>query len=246
MTENSSQVARMAGMSGEGSGKAPKFLTPLIRFDGNRGEFRMISLDENKQKVETPLKKPIKLVILRKRRLLSSFSPTVSHFTTEHNSINDKIQVFSNTAGQIKHEMTGYTKEIRAQFPLIKTHEVIYALYNDEVIRFEIKGGSLSGYYDYQKELQSEGIHCFQVTTVLSSEKAKNEASFAYNRVTFEKADLEVSLDDVEEKMNFVNENLKKVDDFFTAKMLKNAPAAVSDDAGGAPKDDINPDDIPF
>jgi len=255
----SEQLKRMASMSGDsGLGKPPKYVVPLIRFNGNRGEYRKISYDADGNKVETPLTNPVQFVILKKRRLLSHYSPNGSYFTNEYDSPNQQVSLFKNVAGTVTHEATGIATDLREQFQQLRTHEVIYLLHEGQVCKMEVKGGSLGNYYDYQKSLQDEDLHGFQVLTSVSSESAKSEGGMSYYKITFQKLVLTTSLDEVEAHMTEVSSNLKKLDDYFAAKSRSNSPANVAhldkvmDDMTAPTEKTIqldeepNPDDIPF
>lgn len=219
------QVARMVGLSGGSMMSKPfKYLVPLIRFNGNTGEFRKISNDENGNKVETPITKPFKFVILKKRKLLSSFSTNTSYFTNEYDTPNVKVCLFKNVAGVVSFEKIGFGPDLRAEFQALKTHEVIYLLHEGEVCKFEVKGGSLGNYYDYLTSLNNQDLHTFQVNTILDSIKTKNEAGFGYFAVTFTSEPTEVALDLIESQMNEVSDNIAKVDAFFTQKIKHSIP----------------------
>jgi hypothetical protein len=251
------QVKRMAGLAGStGASKPPKYVLPLIRFDGNRGEYRMISFNDAGEKVETELTRPLKITILRKRKLLSSFSPSGSYFTNEYESVNHKVSLFKNVAGTVTFEESGYPQDLRQKVQVLRSHEVLYVLYDGKICKFEVKGGSLGNWWDYLKVLQEADQHTFQTETVLGSEKAKNETGFSYFRVTFEK-DNDTDLDVIEPLMVEIDNNLRPLDDYFRAKLLeKSGQDSASDTAArfdaltAEPTvqldEDIDPDNIPF
>lgn len=262
---------RLADKSGDANNsRPPKYVVPLIRFDGNRGEFRKISKNADGENVEEDLKSPIEFVILKKRRLLSAYSPNQSYFTNEHNSTADKLMLFKVISKTVSLETTGYTDELRAKYQTLKTHEVIYVLYENEVCKMEIKGGSLGGYYDYQKALQSEEKHSFEVVTVVGSEKVKNDQGFVYYKMTFDFKSVDMGFDLIESKIDEVVSACKAADDYTKVKMNekgrntsgstmvdefadvkaarereKSAADKAFDNFGKDPSE-ISPDDIPF
>lgn len=268
------QRKRMADLSGDSRNSAPpKYVVPLIRFDGNRGEFKKISKSESGENIEEIIKAPLDIIILKKRRILSSFSPAVSYFTNEHNNTSERLILFKNLSKTVTQEAIGFTEDLREKYQTLRTHEIIYVLFEGEICKMEIKGGSLSGYYDYQKALSSEEKHSFEVVTVLGSEKVKSEAGFGYYRITFDFRNDEIDMDSIESKMLEVSKACKAVDDYTQAKIsekqLKSAASSLTEAdksqivearkreqdaadrlmneiATGKESDDINVDDIPF
>lgn len=266
------QRKRLADKSGaNNNARPPKYVVPLIRFDGNRGEYRIIRKDKEGQNIEEDLKTPFEFVILKKRRLLSAYAPTQSLFTNEHNSTNDRLMLFKviSHAGKsnVSLETTGYTADLREKYQTLKTHEVVYVLFNGEVCKMEIKGGSLGGYYDYQKALQSEEKHSFEVTTLLKSEKVKNEQGFTFYKMTFDfRPEVSVEFDVLEEKIDEVAKACEEADAYTRSKInekvrpsvggntligeeaikIKAMKEAAQKDFDNFGKEDIDVDAIPF
>lgn len=244
----SDQVERLAKLSGEGQGRAPKYTVPLIRFNGNEGSFRTVDLDF---KEETPIEKPVNVIILKKRKVLSSFSPTASYFTNEYSSPNQTVNLYKNIDGTVTFEKAGMPVDLRQEFQALRTKEVLYVLYGGAVHKLEVKGGSLGDYYDYLNLLQEEDLHSFQVVTSISSVKTENESKFKYHKMTFTKGEA-TDLNEITPHMEKVVAELEKVDDYFAQ---KNAEAFRMTGANVEAKaeiptiqvdEDINPDDIPF
>lgn len=227
---NEEQRKRLASKSGDNnSSRPPKYECPLIRFDGNKGTFRKVSKDANNENVETEIKSPFGFVILKKRRNLSSFSTNQSYFTNEHNTNLERIMLFKVIAKTVTLEDIGCTSDLREKYQTLKTHEVVYVLFDDEVCKMEIKGGSLGGYYDYQKSLSEEELHSFEVTTVIGSEKAKSEGGFGYYKMTFTHKTLEADFDLIEQKIDEVVTACLESDNYTKQKI-----AEKSNRSGGA------------
>jgi len=215
---------RLAGKSGENnSSRPPKYECPLIRFDGNRGTFRKVFKNKDGENEEVDIKTPVEFVILKKRRNLSSFSTNQSYFSNEHNTSTEKIMLFKVVNKTVTLEDIGFTADLRQKYQTLKTHEVVYVLYDGEVCKMEIKGGSLGGYYDYQKSLTEEELHSFEVTTVVSSEKAKSEGGFGYFKMTFDHKALETDFGVLEQKIDEVSKACLESDNYTKQKMTEKA-----------------------
>lgn len=255
---------RLANKSGDNnSQKAPKYTVPLIRFNGNTGAFRKVSKNEDNEDVETNIVAPVEFVILKKRRTLSSFSANQSFFTNEHNTSAEKVMLFKVIDKTVTFEDIGFAADIREKYQALRTHEVVYVLFNGEICKMEIKGGSLSGYYEYQKKLSEEELHSFEVTTVINSEKTKSDAGFGYYKMTFDfKRDDSLDFDLIEKSIDEVSKACQDSDAYTKQKIAEKSGNKTGGNAGnlsiendkadkvfdsiGKDADDINASDIPF
>lgn len=215
------QRERMARMSGDNEvSKFPAYVVPSIRFNGNTGEFRQVVPQEKAEAIEFPLLKPLSVIIIKKKKTLSAFSKNESWFTSEFTSPNEFVHLYSKVAGKVSFVENNTVPTIREKYQNLRTHEIIYCLLNGGigVFKLELKGASLSPYWDYQKNLREEDIHSFEVATILNSEKQKNEElGTTYYKVTFTKGEVNTpeTLKIVEEKMTEVDGALKKIDDYY-------------------------------
>lgn len=259
----------MAGKSGGGT-SAPKFSVPFLQLDGRSGEFTKV-----KDKVETKLTAPVEFVILKKRRTISSYKPSL--FSTEHERATDKVMLFKKTFANgktsIGPDSVGNANDLRQANPLLKVHEIVYVLHEGEVCKLEIKSGSIMDYYAFQKSYADQQLHGFQITTSIGSVEAENDSGKYYKIVFSFKESLPegVTFDEVEAKMDVVNENLSKIDAYTQSRISEKGGAstgssnltiltagesAVIQGAREAAQakdkefkefnDEINPDDIPF
>jgi hypothetical protein len=245
------QRARMAAMSGDsGGGKAPRYRVPLIKFDGNTGEFRKI---DPETKDATPLPKQIEIVILKNRKKLEDYDSGLS--TNEFNGLHQKVTLFKSDDGKFSRVAVDVPTVLKEDYPTLKTQEVLYVLFEGEICQLVVKGGSSTNFYSYRDVLKDLDQHTFEVMTVVGSESAKNPKNKkSYYRMTFTNSDLSMTLDVVEENMNVVNENLKKIDDYNTQKLLDyakekggySAPAGLKKDPFDSDDDSIDANDIPF
>lgn len=249
----SDQIERMAKLSGAQE-RAPKYVVPLLKFNGNTGEFRIL---DTETKEETPVEKPVSITILKKRKSLNSFSALESFFTNEYNNVNQKVNLYKNVDGTITFEACDFPPNLREKYQQLRTKEILYVLFNGLVHKLEVKGGSLGDFYDYLTALGDENTHTFQVVTELGSEKTQNEAKFSYHKITFTKSDAEVDLDAVEKHMVEVAEATSKVDEYFATKMAEafradSSAAKVPSEVDkqfeemGKVEEEPNVDDIPF
>ena len=242
---------RLAGKSGDSSApKFPKYVVPIITFNGNTGEFRVRGIDGDKySKEETPIDKPIELVILKKRSAFATkLGANPELFSSEFGSPLERIALFANT-GRVSFEMSGTAAEIRARYPEIKTKSILYCLYEGVVHKLEVKGASLTHFFEWQDAMKEKDKHSFEVITSIDSVKEKHtETKKTYFAMTFVDKPLKKT-DGIEEAMDEVNAAIKKLEDYQASRNAaapKQTTVAAADDTIEYPAEDINPDDIPF
>lgn len=241
---NDEQRKRLADKSGDSNNaRPPKYEVPLIRFDGNTGKFKKVTKNKDGENVDEALTKPLEFVVLKKRRLLSSYSKKLSYFTNEHNNTNDKLMLFK-FDGSVSLQDTGFTDELRAKYQTLKTHEVVYILMDGEVCKMEIKGGSLGGYYDYQKALKSEEKHSFEVLTIVDSAKAESEGGFDYFKMTFDFKPLNVDFDTLETKIDEVAKACEESDNYTKQKLNEKSRGSVGSVNGDTTVNGLSPEQV--
>lgn len=247
---DSAQRDRLAGLTQEGGAtEFPRYEVPMLRFNGNTGEFKKIISVPKGDDIEEAVTKPVELVVLRKKSSLSAFKTKESWFSSEFTSPNDTIALFHQISGKTTFLKTAPVSQIREEFQLLKTQLNLYCLFNGEVVKLGVKGGSLANYFDYQNKLKEDDKHGFEVTTSIGSQKAKNEElGTTYYKMTFDAKPLAVEGDVIEAKVNEVNAALKRIDD-YQASRAASAPAQTRtqvdkefDEMGTQ----VSPDDIPF
>lgn len=247
------QRQRMAEMSGENEGgKFPKYVTPILSFNGNTGEFKKVTLVEKGENLEETLAKPVKIVFLKTKKALAGRTTGKSWFTSEYASPMDTISLFEVVAGKVVFAGSGPVGKIRELNPLLKQIDVAYVLFDGEVHKLEIKGASLSPQWAYKTALRDDGLHAFEVFTLITTEKKKNEElGNSYYAMVFTKDLTEVDLNLVEAKQAEVTAALVKIDAYQASKQSTNPTVARTVDGAAEEynqlgKQDINPDDIPF
>lgn len=240
------QLKRMLDMSGEDTGgKAPKYIVPMIKFNGNTGEFQKIVMADGEKQI-FPLAETIKFVILKNRKKLECFEDGLS--SIEYNSPSQIVTLFSNNDGKFSRLTTDTVSNIKDEYPSLKTQEILYVLMDGEICKLVVKGGSSKGFYDYRDVLKGEGLRSFQVTTEVSSSETKGKANKKYMKMDFNNLPLEIPLDKVEKALTEVFTNLQKIDDYNFGKASENAPvptvAKEKEEDVIDLNDDIDPDDI--
>lgn len=217
------QIDRLAKIAGEGQERAPKYILPLLKFNGNTGEFSTYNIES---KSDTSIKKPIQITILKRRKALSSWTSDLNFFTNEYNSTTQKVCLYKNIDGTITHETTDIPANLRVKFPALKTKEVIYCLFEGVIHKLDIKGASLKDFWDFSKKLNENDKHSFQVIIEIDSVKVAEKGKIPYFKMTFTNAG-DSNLDEVEENLAKVAENTGKVDEFFAKKIALEFQASI-------------------
>lgn len=195
---NEEQLASVAGISGE-DGRGSFYNPPAIRMQGKTGEVTRYT-KKGDEKVNEVLKLPISVVFLKHRsQIVSAYvpskTPKPSYFSTEFDAPNELVSVMRRSVGESKPDTiaTGLTIEKAKEFIFqqskkeAKHEKVIYVLYNGEVNKLYLKGGSMSPYFDYLKEVKESGsAHSFMVNTKLTdSGLTTNEAGMEFHHFVF-------------------------------------------------------------
>lgn len=242
------------------------------KYERKGGFFRkriLIGAPKDQKPEEVNLGPRIQVVFLKIRRKLveRGREGEIVRTTVEHNSPYDATILYEKDT---KEKKAGVAKDLRAQFPNLRTVQIVYALLltearEPELVRVTIKGASLGSevkekdvpdFYSYISSYTGDD-HFYQYKTNLTPilEKGKQDY-FAVNFTRGEKLS-EKSYEIALEQMKKVHENCKEVDMQRAARITRDAtvddvvPEALADappyDTGiDYPKDDINPDDIPF
>lgn len=204
---DSNKLNELKKLSGtQNQGDKPSLILNEIRFNGRDGHFILIDKvsgkvvdefgEENYQK--TDLGTSVELTFLRVRRQMSCYVPDFKTFSTsEHNSKQDKFIVYGLpqakrlNSDQAREEVMAFATK-SGKSASLKTVQVVYALYNGELVRFFVKGSALGSeardkdvknFYQYVNSLAKDGI--FSVTTELSAFKEKGKAGIPYFTYSF-------------------------------------------------------------
>lgn len=250
-------------MSGE-TKVIPQMKLNQIRFNGQTGEFMYKDIlkgykEEGGKKIfeEVSIGKEISVIFLKIRRKLVAFRKDDKPLTSqEHNTKNDMITLYGNSVVEVADNDT-----LREKYPMLKTQQIIYALYKGELVRLIVKGSALGS------SVKSEDVYSFYSYISSFKEDGKNEHFYEHYTTLYgveEKSDLgsyqamsfKVGAKLDEKEMKDVEGNMKKAYDYCVEvdayygkdkeEIIKENIEAVVDEGIDYPEEEINPDDIPF
>lgn len=209
---------------------------------------------------------PLSVVFLKIRRKLVERGKggEIIRSTNEHNHKGEVVTLYESGT---KNKQTGVASDLRERFEGLRTVQIVYALlltnpHDPEVVRLVLKGSALGSevkndnvvkFYDYLNTFSGED-HFYNFKTILQPVIERGKKT--YYTINFQRGD---RLSDAGQKiaidrMREVHVNCLEVDKARAAKVVAAAtvddivPEALEDVEEGVdyPKDDINPDDIPF
>lgn len=252
-------------MSGEKQA-SPRLALNEITINGQTGSFRMRDVkggliegsDGKKRYAERDLGKEVEVVFLKIRRKLQAHQEGKRPLATnEHNAKTDLVTLFGHELGVQK----GTAEQLRVQFPILKTVQVVYALYENELVRLFVRGSSLGSkskpegiadFYSYISGFKKNGRndHFYECYTKLLSLQERGKLG-PYFCMTYQEGD-KLSADEmqvVQANMTIAYDFAKEVDAYYsgdkvTAKASESVLPTVEypeDD-----EEDLNPEDIPF
>lgn len=271
----------MAHMSGEENfNQSPKLPLNVIRFNGKKGRFSLIKLLEPKQKtdkgdrhVEEDLGERVSVVFLKVRRKLvekrtkkpEAGDPKIMS-TNEHNSKEESVLLYKDKGVDF-----GNTDVLKPKYPALRTQQVVYAIWNGQVVRVNFKGAALGSnakgkdvhdFYSYISSFEKNPEardkikdHFYDFATNLLSIEEVGELG-EYYTVTFGRGESlnEEDMNAVKIAMQDVFQYTQSLDAFYKSKieLLKSgAKIEVAQEIKvgvdtGYPDEDIDPEDIPF
>ncbi len=259
-------MTTMKEMSGERE-TSPQLKLNQIRINGQTGEFLYKDIlnpkevDGKNTFEEHSIGKEVSVVLLKIRRKLVQFrtgeKPIMSQ---EHNSRYDKITLFGDTI------MVDDNDVIREKFPKIKTQQIVYGVYENELVRISIQGASLGSsakspdvfdFYSYISSFKSNGKdeHFYEYHTVLKSMQEIGKLG-PYCCMDYKMGDKlnEEEMKVVEEKMTIAYDFCTKMDSYYKEKQKSFLPnkdieptTSLNDEIKSTESDNaINVEDIPF
>lgn len=261
-------MATMKEMSGERE-SAPQLKLNQIRINGQTGEFLFKDIlhpkevDGRNTFEEHSLGKEVKVVFLKVRRKLVQFrtgkKPIMSQ---EHNSKYDKITLFGDSI------LVEDNDVIREKFPKIKTQQIIYGIYENELVRISVQGASLGSnskspdvfdFYSYIASFKSNGEneHFYEYHTILKSiqEKGKLGPYYCMDYKRGEKMN-EEEMKIVEEKMTVAYDFCNSMDSYYKERQQssisnkeqssENVIQLEEQESDDETSNEINVEDIPF
>ncbi len=223
--------------------KPPQLILNEISINGQTGIYRMRNVlgglkEVTKGKIvirkyeEKDLGSKIDLVFLRIRRRLVHFrkgdKPLI---TSEHNYKGDFITLWGDAVEK------GIADTLRAEHPELRTQQIVYALYNGELVRLIVKGSSLGSqskaeniptFYDYISSFKEDkkgnkvDEHFYQYKTLLTSSEEMSDLG-PYFTINFNKGEKlsEEEMDKVAEVMKRVHNYCVAVDEFYSKAQVK-------------------------
>lgn len=225
----------------------------VIRFNGKKGHFTIVHLDEPKIEVEghgaverryrsEDVTSPLSVVFLRvgRRALMQgSRDEGILKYTNEHTSPNDVVTL---TIRDGMKKVQGIARELREQYPELKTTEFVFVRYKGAICKLSVKGLSLykkdddtsgrTNYYEYRTANPEFWTHL----TTLSSVAVGDYYGIDFTR----------GADITPEQQEEVFKNIKEVAaDLDKAPATPTAPETTIE-MPDYPEEEINPEDIPF
>jgi len=222
----------LSEMSGENQGGDYKFDIPMLTLEGEDGYFR---LTQNKQ--ETRIDgDSVKGIMIKFRCQYGAYLNEGERilFTSEEDSAQKQFDLIEITAGKGGKKFTskidkGKGKELKEKYPDLKFKQIVYFLMeNEELVKLQIKGSSLSELYRTKEQAEEEGEnlgyfnqfeceHKFDFWTILTAKqytKKIGNKNKTFYRINFEKGD---KLDEtmqgvVASKIKFVFDRLKAIE----------------------------------
>lgn len=255
---------KLSEMSGENeSGGAPKLVLNQIRFNGKKGVYvyedvkgGLIedSSTGKKSYAKKNLGNDIDVVFLKIRRRLYQFRKDEKpRVTNEHNHSGARVVLFGDKIEN------GIASELREKYPQLRTQQIVYGLYQGELIRLVVKGASLGSkakakgvddFYTYLAKYKGED-HFYENTTNLTVGEEAGELgeyyvmNFAKGRKLTETEIEEAVTPNMETAFNFCQES----DHYYLSRMPKELEKEHKETPAVAEYvdvDEIPEGDIPF
>ncbi len=274
---------KLSQMSGEGNfSQAPRLSLNVLRFNGKKGRFSLIKLLSPKEKTdkgerhpEVDLGESVVVRFLKVRRKLiekRSKKPEAGDpklmSSNEHNSKDNAMLLYKDKGVE-----QGTSDELKAKYPSLRTVQVVYAIFGDEVVRVNFKGAALGSnakakdvhdFYSYISSFDKNPDatdkvkdHFYEFETKLTSIEETGELG-EYYTVMFERGKKldTTQMKEVGDLMEKVYDYTLQSDAFYNSKiaLLRAGEKIIiteKEKAAGAdgivyPEEDIDPEDIPF
>lgn len=254
----------LAEMSGEKQ-KSPRLPLNQIRFNGMTGRFlytdilkgRIRDASGQERFIVKDLGTTISVIFLKSRRKLHAFRRGEKSLdSNEHNSKYDSVLLYGE-----REVIKGDSDTLRKQFPQLKTNQIMYAIFEGELVRLVIKGLALNpntegNLYDYMASFKENGAdeHFYEYETILFPRTGQSDMG-TYQYIGFQKG-TKLHLDkmgDVEKFMTICYNFCKESDAYFSQGDVKAIQGNSSVDDGidtiEYPDDEdegIDPENIPF
>lgn len=243
----------------------------FVRVGGYFRKALILEAAKDQKPEEQKLGNPISVVMLKIRRKLVERGQDgkIVRSTSEHNHKGEAVLLYE--AGNNSKPIPGTAEDLRDRFDGLRTVQIVYSLLlngteEPELVKLMIKGSSLGSeskaegvtdFYDYvssfRKDADGNREHFYQFETVLNA--VLEEGKKTYYTIDFKRGRklspemYALALKHMEEVHNACTE----VDTARVMKIAKGLTVETTVEgrtednfAVDMPKDDINPDDIPF
>lgn len=259
-------------MSGENSATtSPKLVLNEIRINGNTGKFLYKDIlagrkkdDSDKDKYgEKEIGDSVDLVFLKIRRKMSEYKKGGNSLNTnEHNHKGDFITLFGAEGGVQR----GIASDLRDVYQGLRTVQVVYALYKDELVRLIVRGSSLGSdakpedvmdFYKYissfKKDSKEDHFYEYVTKLVATSEDGEQGTYYSMTFLQGDKLDAD-AMKKVEEQMTIAFKYAETLDAYVLSKKeggAQKSDTVQNEDDGNKEdgvdvEDEVNADDIPF
>jgi hypothetical protein len=233
--------------------RAPQLVTNIVRLNGQDGKFELKKVkegllqDEKTGKRAYPtedLGQQIDLIFLRIRRKMveklqgrPDLAPNPS-YTNEHNHKSEKLILTAPNGTEY-----GTSDELRQKYPDLRTHQIVYALYQGELVRLTVKGSSLGSeskpedimdFYSYMGSFQNnpeardgKKDHFYDFVTELHSVKEMGKLG-GYYTISFKRghANSTETMEKVGAAMKQVHKFVTECDEYYQGKIGTKAAVA--------------------
>ena len=246
-------------MSGE-IPKRPQLSLNELGINGQTGKFVIKKVTEGLKKEKETDKygryskeevgEKITVIFLKVRRILKQYRKGLSPLVTnEHNHKDNMVTLFGDSIEK------NIASTLRENYEGLRTQQIIYAIYDGELVRLVIKGASIGseskpkgefGFYDYIKSFKKDDKdeHFYEHQTELYSIKEESSMG-SYYAMGYKKGKklTEEEMKEVEEKMTIAFNHCTEVDEYYGGKskevIQEDVPTIEIDE------EEIS-DDIPF
>jgi len=193
-------------------GKSPKLDIKIIKLNGKNGGFFEIKDGQEKY-----IGNEIEIIPLKARRIFVGFErdrktgKVSRYFTNEHNSWREKVNLFVVEEDKRKLLDTGVSRDLRKKWEKLRMIQILYCLMDGEIVRLNIKGASLSNWFEFRDALEDRAYK-YKIRVSQVEEESPIGNYFVMNFAVKEKLK---DLTEVEKKMKEIHEKIVEIDSYY-------------------------------
>ncbi len=207
------------------------YITPYLKFNGQKGNFTLIERGEKNELGEVKeLGEKVQIVLL-KRGKFKLF--TLGMFTNEGvPNRNDVVNLYETGEDKRKKMIdVGPWKDLKAKYNL-KTKQLPYVLVlledgTKKIAKMGVLPSSLMNYWEYQNGFKVDG-RPYEFITEISPYKAKSKGK-DYFKMKFARVEKVESLEEIAKAVSEVADNVKREEDSFVKEDTKEESAGVKE-----------------